>query len=52
MLVGESWQTSDGLAIEAPLPVGYPSPTPAGCIELKTYPQVRRAEIESMATGG
>ena len=36
-----------GLVIEAPLPVGYPSPTPPGMIELKTYPVVRRAEYSA-----
>jgi hypothetical protein len=33
-----------GMLVEAPLPVGYPAPTPPGMIELKTYPVVRRAE--------
>lgn len=33
-----------GMLIEAPLPDGYPAPTPPGMIELKTYPSVRRAE--------
>ncbi len=32
------------LRITAPLPDGYPAPTPPGAIELKTYPSVRRAE--------
>ncbi|MBY0263384.1 MAG: heme-binding protein [Phycisphaerales bacterium] len=32
------------LRITAPLPDGYPAPTPPGEIELKTYPSVRRAE--------
>jgi hypothetical protein len=36
-----------GLVIEAPLPVGYPAPTPPGMIELKTYPVVRRAEYSA-----
>jgi hypothetical protein len=36
-----------GLIIEAPLPVGYPAPTPPGMIELKTYPVVRRAEYSA-----
>ena len=31
--------------IEAPLPVGYPAPTPPGAIDLKRYPSVRRAEV-------
>ena len=33
-------------AITTPLPAGYPDPTPPGAIELKKYPQVRRAEIQ------
>lgn len=36
-----------GLVIEAPLPAGYPAPTPPGMIELKTYPVVRRAEYSA-----
>ena len=32
---------------EAPLPDGYPSPTPENCIEIKTYPKERRAEYDS-----
>ncbi|MGA0285963.1 MAG: heme-binding protein [Phycisphaerales bacterium] len=31
--------------VEAPLPVGYPEPTPPGAIDLKRYPAVRRAEL-------
>lgn len=30
---------------DAPLPEGYPRPTPPGAIEIKTYPSVRRAEF-------
>ena len=36
-----------GMMIEAPLPEGYPAPTPPGMIELKTYPSVRRAEYSA-----
>ncbi len=46
ILEGENWR-SGVLGIEAPLPDGYPPPTPAGCIEIKTYPSVRRAEFDS-----
>lgn len=35
------------MLIEAPLPEGYPAPTPPGMIELKTYPSVRRAEYSA-----
>jgi hypothetical protein len=35
------------MLIEAPLPEGYPAPTPPGMIELKTYPTVRRAEYRA-----
>lgn len=34
-----------GCSTDAPLPEGYPAPTPPGAIELKTYPSVRRAEV-------
>lgn len=33
--------------IDSPLPEGYPAPTPPGALDLKVYPSVRRAEIES-----
>ncbi len=42
--VGEFWKCGR-CEIEAPLPIGYPAPTPPGAIELKSYPSVRRAEI-------
>ncbi|MBN2491009.1 MAG: heme-binding protein [Planctomycetes bacterium] len=32
-------------SVDAPLPAGYPAPTPPGAIELKHYPMVRRAEV-------
>jgi hypothetical protein len=32
-------------SVDAPLPAGYPAPTPPGAIELKHYPVVRRAEV-------
>jgi len=31
--------------VDTELPAGYPPPTPAGAIELKRYPTVRRAEV-------
>ena len=43
VLEGENW-FSGKCEIEAPLPVGYPAPTPPECVEIKTYPVVRRAE--------
>ena len=33
------------VAIDTPLPEGYPAPTPPGAVEIKTYPSVRRAEV-------
>ncbi len=36
--------------IDTPLPVGYPAPTPPGCIEAKKYPSVRRAEFAKPGT--
>ena len=44
--VKEGWVCGD-YEIEAPLPVGYAPPTPPRCIEIKSYPLVRRAEITS-----
>jgi hypothetical protein len=44
VLEGEEWRFGR-MRIEAPLPQGYPAPTPAGTIEIKTYPSVRRAEV-------
>lgn len=38
------WRSGSSV-IDTPLPVGYPAPTPPGAIEIKTYPEVRRAEI-------
>lgn len=35
----------DPCRVEAPLPAGYPAPTPPGAIDLKQYPTVRRAEV-------
>lgn len=36
-----------GMMVEAPLPDGYPAPTPPEMIEIKTYPSVRRAEYSA-----
>lgn len=33
------------MRIDSPLPEGYPRPTPAGAMEVKRYPAVRRAEL-------
>lgn len=33
-------------SVTTPLPEGYPIPTPPGAIEVKSYPVVRRAEVE------
>lgn len=43
---GDIWYWND-LKTESPLPVGYNAPTPDGAIEIKTYPTVRRAEVDS-----
>lgn len=37
----------DRCTIDTPLPEGYPPPTPPAAIDLKLYPLVRRAEVES-----
>lgn len=36
----------DPCRIPTPLPVGYPAPTPPGAIEIKSYPLVRRAQVQ------
>lgn len=36
--------------VPTPLPEGYPEPTPPGAIDLKRYPQVRRAGISGSVT--
>jgi hypothetical protein len=47
-LEGDQYRLPEaGVGVEAPLPEGYPAPTPPGMIELKTYPVVRRAERSS-----
>jgi hypothetical protein len=43
---GDLWK-SGKLSTEAPLPNGYNAPTPDGAVEVKTYPTVRRAEVDS-----
>ena len=43
---GEMWKSND-LLIDTPLPQGYPAPTPAECLEIKTYPVERRAEFKN-----
>jgi hypothetical protein len=35
----------DRCSVDAPLPQGYPAPTPPGAIEIKHYPVVRRAQV-------
>ena len=44
---GEGWRCGNSFT-ESPLPVGYPRPTAPGAIELKSYPSVRRAEVEGL----
>jgi hypothetical protein len=44
--------TSGLVRTDTKLPVGYPSPTPPGAIELKHYPSIRRAEYTSDSSLG
>ena len=37
--------------VTTPLPVGYPPPTPPGAIEIKQYPEVRRATYSGKGSG-
>ena len=48
---GGTWR-SDTARIDTPLPEGYPAPTAPGCLELKTYPLVRRAKVEGRGPPG
>jgi len=43
--IGDRYRCLDRCSVEAPLPEGYPAPTPPGAIEIKHYPVVRRAEV-------
>lgn len=40
--------TTRSSSITTPLPVGYPAPTPPGAIDVKSYPMVRRAEVDGV----
>ena len=44
-----TWRLGE-FVVEAPLPEGYPAPTPPGMIELKKYPSVRRAEVSGQGS--
>lgn len=44
--------SSEGVYTDTKLPVGYPTPTPPGAIELKHYPTFRRAEVSGEGDGG
>lgn len=37
--------------VPTPLPKGYPRPTPPGVVEIKSYPEVRRATFEGRGSG-
>lgn len=39
------WFVCGSGTITTPLPAGYPPPTPPGAIEIKHYPEVRRAQV-------
>ena len=43
--IGDRYACFDRCSVEAPLPEGYPAPTPPGAIEIKHYPVVRRAQV-------
>jgi len=47
---GDLYQSGTA-ATEAPLPVGYPAPTPPGAFEIKRYPAARRAVVTMKETG-
>ncbi|MEM8835995.1 MAG: heme-binding protein [Planctomycetota bacterium] len=49
VLATDGWRAGP-FFIDSPLPDGYPAPTPPGALELKVYPSVRRAEIDSIGS--
>lgn len=44
--------SAEGVSTDTKLPIGYPTPTPPGAIELKHYPSFRRAEVSGQGDGG
>lgn len=48
---GTTFYKSGVYRVTTPLPVGYPRPTPPGAIEIKSYPEVRRATFEGQGRG-
>ena len=48
---GTTFYFSGIYRVTTPLPVGYPPPTPPGVIEVKSYPEVRRADVPWQRTG-
>jgi hypothetical protein len=48
---GATFFRSGEYRINTPLPEGYPAPTPPGAIEIKRYPEVRRATYVGKGQG-
>ena len=48
--MGELYKSGTA-ATDAPLPVGYPAPTPPAAFEIKRYPAARRAVVTMKETG-
>ena len=48
---GSTFYRSGTQRVTTPLPEGYPRPTPPGVVELKRYPEVRRATFEGEGAG-
>lgn len=48
---GSTFYRSGVHRVTTPLPDGYPRPTPPGVVEVKRYPEVRRATFDGQGTG-
>ena len=48
---GAVFYRSGEYRVTTPLPEGYPAPTPPGVIEVKQYPEVRRATFDGQGSG-
>lgn len=48
---GTTFYRSGDYRVTTPLPVGYPRPTPPGVVEIKQYPEVRRATFDGQGAG-
>lgn len=48
---GSTFYRSGDYRVTTPLPIGYPRPTPPGMVDIKRYPEVRRATFDGKGAG-